>query len=348
MSSMAKNKVWELVDLPPGRKTIGNKWVLKIKRKADGSIDKYKARLVAKGYTQREGIDYEETFSPVVRFVSIRLILAIVAHLDLELFQMDVKTAFLNGELDEEIYMDQPMGFQVKGQERKVCHLKRSIYGLKKSSRQWYIRLHQAIITMGFTMMEEDHCVYVKKIENKFLILSLYVDDILLAGNDLELIKTTQEWLSSTFEMKDLGQADYVLGVKISRDRSKRLLSLSQESYIKRILERFRMHYSKPIDTPIEKGQILSTEQSPKTEEEKRQMENVPYASAVGSLIYAMMCTRPDICFAFGMVSRYQSNPGTAHWGAIKRIFRYLRGTPNLALRYHGGTLRLVGYSDAL
>ena len=162
MDSMAKNQVWELVDLPPGCKTIGNKWVLKIKRKADGSIDKYKARLVAKGYTQREGIDYEKTFSPVVRFVSIHLILAIVAHLDLELFQMDVKIAFLNGELDEEIYMDQPISFEVKEQGRKVCRLKHSIYGLKQASRQWYFKFHKAIISFGFEMMEEDHCVYVK------------------------------------------------------------------------------------------------------------------------------------------------------------------------------------------
>ena len=133
MDSMAKNQVWELVDLPPGCKTIGNKWILKIKRKADESIDKYKAHLVAKGYTLREGIDYEETFSPVVRFVFIRLILAIVAHLDLELFQMDVKTTLLNGELDEEIYMDQPIGFEVKEQGHKVYRLKHSIYGLKQA-----------------------------------------------------------------------------------------------------------------------------------------------------------------------------------------------------------------------
>jgi hypothetical protein len=136
MSSMDKNNVWELVDLLSGRKTIGNKWVLKVKRKANGSIDKYKARLVAKGYTQRKGIDYEDTFSPMVRFASIRLILSIVAKQDLEFFQMDVKTAFLNGELDEKIYMAKPAGFEVQGHERKVCHLKRSIYGLKQSSRQ--------------------------------------------------------------------------------------------------------------------------------------------------------------------------------------------------------------------
>ena len=162
MESMRTNQVQDLVDLPSGRKAIGNKWVLKIKRKADGSIERYKAQLVAKGYTQKEGVDYEETFSPVVRFASVRLILAIVANLNLELYQMDVKTAFLNGELDEEIYMDQPIGFVTKGQEHGVYKLKRSIYGLKQSSRQWYLRFHRAVLTNGFTMIEEDHCVYIK------------------------------------------------------------------------------------------------------------------------------------------------------------------------------------------
>jgi len=159
MESMKINQVWDLVDLPSGQRSIGNKWVLKIKRKVDGSIERYKARLVAKGYTQEEGIDYEDTFSPVVRITSVRLILAIVAHMDLELYQMDVRTAFLNGELNEEIYMDQPLGFETKGQERKVCKLKRSIYGLKQASRQWNVKFHQAILKDGFTMMEEDHCV---------------------------------------------------------------------------------------------------------------------------------------------------------------------------------------------
>ncbi|KAL0336693.1 UNVERIFIED_CONTAM: Retrovirus-related Pol polyprotein from transposon TNT 1-94, partial [Sesamum radiatum] len=316
MSSMAKNNVWELVDLSTGRKTIRNKWVLKVKRKADGSINKFKVRLGVKGYTQKEGIDYEETFSPVVRFASVRLILAIVAYLDMELFQMDVKTAFLNGELDEEIYMDKPEGFQEMGLKRMVCRLKCFIYGLKQSSRQWYYQFHRAITSIGFTMIEEDHCVYVKRSVKNFLILSLYVDDILLAGNNMEMIVATQKWLSSTFEMKDMGEAEYILDVKIHRDRSKKLLSLSQEAYIKRIIERFRMHNANPVDTPMDKSCVLSKEICPKTEEEKKHMTKIPYASAVGSLMYAMMCTRLDLSFAVGMVSRYQSNPGPNHWVA--------------------------------
>ncbi|KAK9108126.1 hypothetical protein Syun_024137 [Stephania yunnanensis] len=347
MESMRSNNVWELVDLPEGRKAIGNKWVLKIKRKTDGSIERYKARLVAKGYTQQEGIDYEETFSPVVRFASIRLILAIVANLDLELHQMDVKIAFLNGELEEEIYMEQPIGFIVEGQEHKVCRLLRSIYGLKQSSRQWYIRFHQAIISYDFVMIDEDHCVYVKRSNSKFVILSLYVDDILLAGNNEEYLITIKRWLSSNFEMKDMGEAAYILGVKIKRDRSKKMLALSQEPYIKKILERFHMQDCKPIDTPITKDQGLNQRMCPKTPHEREQMAKVPYTSLCWKPHVCNDVYKTDICFVVGMVSRYQANPGQTHWRAVKRILRYLKGTIDYSLCYQGNNLHLVGYTDA-
>jgi len=162
-------------------------------------------------------------------------------------------------------------------------------------------------------MVLEDHCVYVKKTTKEIMFLTLYVDDILLAGNNLEMINTTKRWLSSVFEMKDMGEARYVLGVEIVRNRPKKLLGMCQEAYIKRVLERFRMHHSKPVDTPVENGLTLSLDQCPKTDQEKEKMKDVPYANAVGSLMYAMLCTRPDICFAVGLVSRYQSNLGPTH-----------------------------------
>ena len=163
----------------------------------------------------------------------------------------------------------------------------------------------------------------------------------------MEMIEATKRWLFFAFEIKDMGEARYVLGVEIIRNRPKKLLGMSQEAYIKKVLERFRMHYSKLVDTPVEKGLTLKLDQFPKIDKEKEAMSNVPYASAVGSLIYAMLCTRPDICFAVGLVSRYQSNPGQAHWQAVKRITRYLRGTTDLVLCYQDGDLKLRGYSDA-
>jgi hypothetical protein len=240
--------------------------------------------------------------------------------MDLELYQIDIRIAFLNGELNEEIYMDQPLGFKTKGQERKVCKLKRSIYGLKQASRQWNVKFHQAILKDGFIMMEEDHCVYLKRSNNSFIILSLYVDDILTAGNNKEMIDTTKKWFLSNFEMKDMGEANYVFGVKIIRDRAKWLLGLTQETYIKKMLERYHMQDIKPMDTLVDKSLSLSSDIYPKTLEEKEKMSRVPYASAVNSLMYAMMCTRSDICYAVGLVSRYQSNPGQKHWMTVKRI----------------------------
>ena len=176
---------------------------------------------------------------------------------------MDIKTAFLNGELEEKIYMEQPVGFVAKGQKHKVCKLLRSIYRLKQSSRQWYLKFHQAIISYDFTMIDEDHCVYVKSSKNKFVILSLYVDDILLAENDKEYLLTVKAWLSSNFQMKDMGETAYILGVKITRDRPKRMLALSQESYIKKILE--RVHMQDCIDTLIINDQGISLKMCPKT-----------------------------------------------------------------------------------
>jgi len=206
----------------------------------------------------------------MVRFASIRLLLAMVSHLDLELFQMNVKTAFFNGSLEEEIYMDQPIGFVSKGQEDKVCRSKRSIYSLKQSSKSWYLRFHKVITSFGLPMVSEDHYVYLKRSTGGIMFLSLYVDDILLARNNFEMIEATKKWLSSVFKIKDMGEARYVLGVEIIRNHPKKLLGLSQEAYIKKVLERFRMHYSKPVGTPVEKGLTLSLNQCPKKDKEWR------------------------------------------------------------------------------
>ena len=185
------------------------------------------------------------------------------------------------------------------------------------------------MLKYGFTMMEDDHCVFIKCSNNNFIILSLYVDDILIAGNYNTFIDVTKKSLSSNFEMKDMREASYVLGVKILRDRSKRLLGLSQEMYIKKMLKRYHMHDCKPMDTPIERNLNLSLDICPKLPEEKEQMSKVPYSSAIGSLICVMMCTRPDICYVVGLARKFQSNPGIKHLMVVNRILRYLKGTTN-------------------
>lgn len=348
LDSMDKNHVWDLVDLPQGVKPIGSKWVYKTKRNSKGEIERYKTRLVAKGYTQREGIDYNETFSPVSSKDSLRIIMALVAHFNLELHQMDVKTAFLNGDLDEEVYMVQPQGFIPNDKSHMVCKLRKSIYGLKQSSRQWFVKFNKVILSFGFTANTVDRCIYLKISGSKFMILALYVDDILLATNDLGMLHETKKFLSSNFEMKDMGEAAYVLGIEIHRDRSKGMLGLSQKSYISKILERFGMKNCTPGPSPIVKGDKVSSKQCPQNEVEKRQMSGVPYTSAIGSLHYAQTCTRPDIAYAVELLSRYQSNPGMEHWKRVKKILRYLQGTKDYMLTYRrSDSLEIVGYSDA-
>ncbi|KAH9727196.1 hypothetical protein KPL70_008566 [Citrus sinensis] len=347
IESMYSNKVWELVEAPNGVKPIGCKWIYKRKRGVDGRVETFKARLVAKGFTQKEGIDYEETFSPVAMFKSIRILLSIAAMLNYEIWQMDVKTAFLNGHLEENIYMQQPDGFIQKGQERMVCKLQKSIYGLKQASRSWNIRFDQAIKSFGFIQNIDEPCVY-KKIQEKYVaFLILYVDDILLIGNDIGVLTTIKSWLAKQFDMKDLGEASYILGIKLLRDRKNKTLALSQAVYIDKILARFSMENFKTGLLPFRHGITFSKDQSPKTSEEIERMRRVPYAKAVGSLMYAMLCTRPDICFTVGMVSRYLSNPGPEHWTAVKHIMKYLKRTKNYILVYSGDELIPVGYTDS-
>ena len=260
---------------------------------------------------------------------------------------MDVKTAFLNGHLEETIYMVQPEGFVVKDQEQKVCKLQRSIYGLKQASRSWNIIFNEAIKSYGFEQNLGEPCVY-KQIEgDKVVFLVLYVDDILLIGNDVESLSKVKNWLASQFQMKDLGEASYILGIQMTRDRKNRLLALSQAAYIDKVLVKFAMENSKKGNLPSRHGVHLSKEQCPKTPQDEEKMRRVPYASAVGSLMYAMLCTRPDICFAVGVVSRYQSNPGLDHWVAVKHILKYLRRTRNYMLVYSGRELISIGYTDS-
>ena len=348
LKSMTDNNVWVMTELPEGSKRVGCKWVFKTKRDSMGNVERYKARLVAKGYTQKDDIDYKETFSPVSKKNSLRIIMALVAHYDLELHQMDVMTAFLNGDLEEEVYMDQPQAFETTGKESLVCKLKKSIYGLKQASRQWYLKFNNTILSYGFVENTVDTCIYMKVTGSQFVILVLYVDDILLAANDKGMLRDVKEFLSKNFEMKDMGEASYVIGIEIFRDRSQGVLGLSQKAYINKVLERYRMDKSTASPVPIQRGDSFSRSQCPQNDLERKEMENIPYASVVGSLMYAQTCTRPDISFVVGMLGRYQSNPGVHHWKAAKKVLRYLQGTKEDMLIYRrSNNLEVIGYSDS-
>jgi hypothetical protein len=325
---------------------LQNKWVFRLKQESDGK-KRYKARLVVKGFQQKEGIDYTEIFSPVVKMATIRVVLSLVAAENLYLEQLDVKTAFLHGDLDEEIYMKQPVGFIVKDKEEMVCRLKKSLYGLKQAPRQWYRKFDGFMQRSGYTRCNGDHCCYFKRFESSYIILLLYVDDMLVAGSCVREINRLKQQLATEFAMKDLGAAKQILGMRISRDRAQGTLRLSQAEYIERVLERFNMQSAKAVGTPLGSHFKLSQGQSPKTDAEREYMAKVPYTSAVGSLMYAMVNTRPDIAHAVGVVSRFASNPGKQHWEAVKWIMRYLRGTTDLPLCFGKGKLTVQGYVDA-
>ncbi|GJX05503.1 retrotransposon protein, putative, ty1-copia subclass [Tanacetum coccineum] len=350
MQSMKDNDVWVLVELPPNARTVGSKWLFKKKTDMDGAVYIFKARLVAKGFTQTYGVDYEETFSPVADIRAIRILIAIAAYYDYEIWQMDVKTAFLNGHLSEEVYMEQPEGFVNPKYPNHVCKLKRSIYGLKQASRQWNKRFDDEIKKFGFTQNPDEPCVYLKASGSYVAILILYVDDILLMGNNIPMLQDVKSYLGRSFAMKDLGEAAYILGIKIYRDRSKRLIGLCQSAYIEKILKRFYMENSKRENDSMQEKLKLSKSQGASTPAEKQRMQNIPYASAVGSIMYAVRCTRPDVAFAQNMTSRFQQNPGEEHWTAVKNILKYLRNTKDMFLVYGGNMereLRVSCYTDA-
>ncbi|KAJ9557645.1 hypothetical protein OSB04_012259 [Centaurea solstitialis] len=338
MDSILGNGTWELDNLPKGKIPIGSKWIFKKKYHPDGSISAYKARLVAKGYRQREGIDYFDTYAPVARISSIRTLIAISALKGLYIHQMDVKTAFLNGYLNEEIYLEQPEGFVVPGQENKVCRLIKSLYGLKQAPKQWHERFDTTVTNFGFRHNGADRCIYSKCTSDYTVVICLYVDDMLIISTDLEGISETKKYLSSNFKMKDLGEVDTILGIKVKRTGSQ--ISLSQSHYIEKILTKFQHLNIKEFNTPFDSCVKLGANSG-------RAVAQLEYAGAIGSMMYAMHCTRPDIAFAVSKLSQHTINPGVEHWKAVSRVLGYLKRTSKLEMTYMSSSGILEGYSDA-
>jgi len=346
-ASLIAYGTWELAPLPKDRKSVGCKWVFRTKRDASGNIVRHKARLVAKGYSQVAGVDFNETFAPVAKFTTIRCILALGAALDMEIHQMDVKTAFLNGKLEEEIYMDQPQGFAQEGKEHLVCKLKKALYGLKQSSRAWYECIDAFFAEEGFSRSRADYSLYVKQTGEYLLIVIIYVDDLIILASIMKMMEWLKSKLEDEFDMSDLGELHYCLGIEFKRDRAKRTITMSQRKYIEKVLKRYNMEDCKPIGTPLDANCKLLKLTEKEFEDVQVEMQGIPYKEAVGSLMYAMVGTRVDLAFPVSMVSQFMSRAGPLHWKAVKRIMRYLKGTLDFTLCLGGEDIQLRGYFDA-
>ena len=272
----------------------------------DGSIKRYKARLVARGFSQVQGIDYFETFSPVVRYESVRTMLAIVAKHNLEMTQFDVKTAFLNSSLEEEIFMEQPKGYE-DGSNR-VCHMKKGLYGLKQAPRNWNSKFKDFVVSCGLKQSEADPCIFVKDAyTDDWIIISLYVDDGLIACKRKEILNIFMNLLTSEFEVTCHEPSCYV-GIEITRNRQEKKLCINQQGYITRILNRFGMEECKPVTSPMENATQLI-----KLNEEKNEEKRFPYREAVGCLNYIATILRPDISYAVNTLARFLNNPQEIH-----------------------------------
>jgi hypothetical protein len=348
MATLEEAGTWSTVPRPADRNVVGSKWVFRLKRKADGSIDKYKARLVARGFTQVHGVDYFDTYSPVAKLASFRTILAIAARHDWEIESFDFNGAYLNGELDaeEEIYMQAPPGYD-EGEAGSVKRLHKSLYGLKQAGRKWYDALCRVLADLGFRVSHTDPGVFHARVEDHVLILAVHVDDCVMTGSSSDLIMHYKREFHSHYALTDLGPVHWLLGIKVTRDRAARTISLSQTSYINSILARFSLSDARPYQTPMAPSATYSKRDGPSNATDTAHMRKVPYREAIGNLMYASVAMRPDITFAVSTLSQFLENPGEAHWEAVKRVFRYLSGTKALALTYGGERHDLVGYTDA-
>nr|GEX33641.1 zinc finger, CCHC-type [Tanacetum cinerariifolium] len=292
------------------------------------NVDKFKARLVIQGFRQKEGIDYFDTYAPVARITTIRLLLALAAIHNLVVHQMDVKTTFLNGGLDEEVYMKQLKGFVMPGNEHKVCKLVKSLYGLKQAPKQWRQKFDEVVLSSGFHLNKSKKYVYSKlDSSDKGVIICLYVDDMLIFGTDQYQVDKAKKFLASRFSMKDMGEADVILGIKIKHE-NKRIV-ITQSHYIKKILKKFNNEDCSLVSTHMDPVEKLK----PNT---GKPMDHLEYSRAIGCLMYLMTSTRPDIAYAVGRLTKFTSNPSRQHWQAITRVFKYLKGTMNYGLSYFG------------
>ncbi|KAK1412979.1 hypothetical protein QVD17_34637 [Tagetes erecta] len=343
MEALLKNNTWVLTDLPKGRKPIGCKWLYKLKYKPNGEVNRYKARLVAKGYGQREGLDFDETFSPVVKMATIRCVISIAVQNNWPLYQFDVDNAFLHGSLNEEVYMTLPQGYYNTG-ETKVCKLVKSLYGLKQASRQWNEKLTATLTEIGFEQSKNDYSLFTKKHNKSLCILLVYVDDIIITGdNDIDL-KAVKAQIMSKFKIKDLGELKYFLGIEVLK--SDEGIVLSQRKYCLDLLSEFGMLGSKPVSNPIEQN-IIVTDKQNSYKDDFELADVTGYQKLIGKLIYLTL-TRPDISYTVGCLSQFMHKPLDSHLKIAMRLLRYLKESPGKGCLFSkSDSFNLTAYADS-
>ena len=340
MRALIQNDTWEIVDLPKGKKSVGCRWIFTLKYNADGTLDRHKARLVARGYTQTYGIDYQDTFAPVAKLNTIRIMISLAVNLDCPLLQYDIKNAFLNGELKEEIYMDIPPGYEDPTAAGKVCKLKKALYGLKQSPRAWFGRFSQTMKSLGYRQCNGEHILFSKHSSPILLtLLVVYVDDIIITGSDLKEIKELEQCLAQTFQLKQLGPLKYFLGIEFAR--SSEGILMTQQKYILDLLDETKHVDCRISDAPIETNHKL------RLDDKDPHVEMSSYQKLIGKLLY-LSHKRPDICYTVNVLSQFMHSPRVSHFQAANRVLRYLKGTTGLGITYKPtGKLDLVVYTNS-
>jgi hypothetical protein len=347
LTAMIDNQVYELVDLPKSRKTVKSRWVFT--KKSNGT---FKARLVARGFSQMHGVDFTETYAPTAKHDSLRLLLALAAGKKWKISQLDVSTAFLNGELEEEIYLDLPEGFQTND-PKKVWRLKKTLYGLKQSPRIWNQTIAKFFVDLGFYRCIADQSVFILRGEEFVLIILLYVDDMLIFGSDPKEIDWIQQELTNRFKIHEIANGEEFVGYQIIKDETNQTISINQNNFLYKLLNETKFEVCRNANTPFEPKTAVVSSDTPMTAEEREFMSTIPYRSVVGSLNYLACGSRPDIAFATNQLSKVLNNPRPEHWRAVERVLSYLQRVPKYSITYKGisanneATVQIKAFSDA-
>lgn len=343
IENLKERNVWFLTDLPPNKQILGCRWVYNLKKDEEGKIVRYKSRLVAQGYNQIKGESYEETFSPVVNFSIIRLFFSIlVVLLKWKHIQCDITCAYLYAPLNEEVYIRQPPGYVIAGNENKVYKLNKALYGLHQSGRAWYFELTRVLGEIGLEKLDWCNCTF---FSGKSILLLVYVDDIVIFGKTDNLISDMLRKLKQKFDLKVLGRTKRLLGVEF--EESSEGMLIHQIPYINDIVKRFEKFYIPVSSLPIVQSAIYSKRQCPQSECEKEEMKKFPYRNILGCLSFLSNRTRPDISYAVNIFSQFQNNPGMEHWCGLLKLLGYVRKTSGYKLRLNCNATNLIGYSDA-